>query len=98
MRYSAKLLAALTLVAGTGMAQAQDKPAMAFVVNAASDFWKLAEAGVNAAQAEMPDYDMQFRYPAQGTAAAQNLPGRRRGVRRAGAATVPSTPAQGPRA
>jgi ribose transport system substrate-binding protein len=45
---------------------------MAFVVNAASDFWKLAEAGVNAAQAELPDYETQFRYPAQGTAAAQN--------------------------
>ena len=51
---------------------AQDKPQLAFVVNAASDFWKLAEAGVAAAQAELPDYDLQFRYPAQGTAALQN--------------------------
>ena len=51
---------------------AQDKPQLAFVVNAASDFWKLAEAGVNAAQAELPDYELQFRYPAQGTAALQN--------------------------
>ena len=33
---------------------------------------KLAEAGVNAAQAELPDYELQFRYPAQGTAALQN--------------------------
>jgi ribose transport system substrate-binding protein len=54
------------------MAAAQDKQSMAFVVNAASDFWKLAEAGVAAAQAELPDYELQFRYPAQGTAAAQN--------------------------
>ncbi len=53
-------------------AAAQDKPQLAFVVNAASDFWKLAEAGVAAAQAELPDYDLQFRYPAQGTAALQN--------------------------
>lgn len=53
-------------------ALAQEKPSLAFVVNAASDFWKLAEAGVNAAQAELPDYDLQFRYPAQGTAALQN--------------------------
>lgn len=58
-------------VAASGAA-AQDKPAIAFVVNAASDFWKLAEAGVNAAQAELPGYETQFRYPAQGTAALQN--------------------------
>ncbi|WP_269586061.1 sugar-binding protein [Roseibium sp. Sym1] len=61
-------VAALT----SSAAFAQDKPELAFVVNAASDFWKLAEAGVNAAQAELPDYDLQFRYPAQGTAALQN--------------------------
>lgn len=60
---------AATLASG---ALAQDKPRLAFVVNAASDFWKLAEAGVNAAQAELPDYELQFRYPAQGTAALQN--------------------------
>jgi len=53
-------------------AWAEDKPQMAFVVNAASDFWKLAEAGVNAAQEELPGYETQFRYPAQGTAAQQN--------------------------
>ncbi len=63
--------AALTM-AMSGTALAQDKPAMAFVVNAASDFWKLAEAGVKSAQAELPGYDLQFRYPAQGTAALQN--------------------------
>ena len=64
-------IAALSVAMATSIA-AQEKPAMAFVVNAASDFWKLAEAGVNAAQAELPGYDMQFRYPAQGTAALQN--------------------------
>ena len=53
-------------------ATAQEKPALAFIVNAASDFWKLAEAGVKAAQAELPGYELQFRYPAQGTAALQN--------------------------
>ena len=63
--------AALSIAMATS-AVAQDKPAMAFVVNAASDFWKLAEAGVNAAQEELPGYDLQFRYPAQGTAALQN--------------------------
>ncbi|WP_193368310.1 sugar-binding protein [Pelagibius marinus] len=53
-------------------AAAQEKPALAFIVNAASDFWKLAEAGVRDAQAELPGYELQFRYPAQGTAALQN--------------------------
>ncbi len=71
MKY-ALLAGAAALVFGSASAMAQDKPSMAFVVNAASDFWKLAEAGVNAAQAELPDYDLQFRYPAQGTAALQN--------------------------
>ena len=55
-----------------GVAAAQDKTQLAFVVNGASDFWKLAEAGVAKAQGELPDYDMQFRYPAQATAALQN--------------------------
>jgi ribose transport system substrate-binding protein len=61
----------LSALLATGAA-AQDKKQLAFVVNAASDFWKLAEAGVNAAQAELPNYELQFRYPAQGTAALQN--------------------------
>jgi ribose transport system substrate-binding protein len=51
---------------------AQDKPKLAFVVNASSDFWKLAEAGVKKAQAELPNYELEFKYPAQGTAALQN--------------------------
>ena len=73
MNATLKLLAATTAIALTaGSAIAQDKPTLVFVVNAASDFWKLAEAGVAAAQAELPDVDMQFRYPAQGTAALQN--------------------------
>ncbi|MEZ5935279.1 MAG: substrate-binding domain-containing protein, partial [Alphaproteobacteria bacterium] len=63
---------AIAMLASVSMAQAQDKQQLAFVVNAASDFWKLAEAGVAKAQAELPDYELQFRYPAQGTAALQN--------------------------
>jgi ribose transport system substrate-binding protein len=64
------LLAAAAL--GVTGAQAQEKPKLAFIVNAASDFWKLAEAGVKKAQGELPNYELQFRYPAQGTAALQN--------------------------
>lgn len=64
---------AVALAATTAFAaSAEDKKSMAFVVNGASDFWKLAEAGVAAAQAEMPDYEMSLRYPAQATAALQN--------------------------
>ena len=70
LRTSVATLAVLAVSAAAGLAQ--DKPSVAFVVNAASDFWKLAEAGVSAAQAELPDATLQFRYPAQGTAAAQN--------------------------
>ena len=72
MRKNALLGAlAISSALATG-AWGEDKPQMAFVVNAASDFWKLAEAGVNAAQEELPNYETQFRYPAQGTAAQQN--------------------------
>ena len=71
-----KIISTLCIAAISGViasaAVAQEKPALAFVVNAASDFWKLSEAGVKAAQAELPGYELQFRYPAQGTAALQN--------------------------
>jgi ribose transport system substrate-binding protein len=50
---------------------AQDKPVLVFVVNGASDFWKIAEAGVNKAREELPDYDLQFKYPEQAAAAIQ---------------------------
>jgi ribose transport system substrate-binding protein len=63
---------AAAIAAAAVPATAQDTPQMAFVVNGASDFWKLAEAGVNKAQGELPDYELQFRYPAQATAALQN--------------------------
>lgn len=63
---------AVALAFGGLSAEAQDKKQMAFVVNGASDFWKLAEAGVAAAQAELPDYELSLRYPAQATAALQN--------------------------
>jgi ribose transport system substrate-binding protein len=65
-------LALAASVAVATAAFAQDKPQLAFVVNAASDFWKLAEAGVKKAQGELPNYELQFKYPAQGTAALQN--------------------------
>jgi ribose transport system substrate-binding protein len=59
------------VLAGFAAAQAQDKPQLVFVVNGASDFWKIAEAGVNKAQEELPGYDLQFKYPEQAAAAIQ---------------------------
>src|SRR6476660_1145021 len=64
------LSALLALGASQGLAQ--EKKKLAFVVNAASDFWKLAEAGVKKAQGELPNYEVSLKYPAQGTAALQN--------------------------
>lgn len=58
-------------LAGAAPGLAQDKPTLVFVVNGASDFWKIAEAGVNKAQEELPDYDLQFKYPEQAAAAIQ---------------------------
>ena len=68
------LTLAAALLAGTVAAvpvAAQDKKELVFVVNGASDFWKLAEAGVKKAQAELPNYDLQFKYPEQAAAAVQ---------------------------
>ncbi len=71
--YLASTLAVTAALAfATTQATAQEKKKLAFVVNAASDFWKLAEAGVKKAQRELPNYELQFKYPAQGTAALQN--------------------------
>jgi ribose transport system substrate-binding protein len=58
-------------LAGATPGSAQDKPVLVFVVNGASDFWKIAEAGVRKAQEELPNYDLQFKYPEQAAAAIQ---------------------------
>lgn len=62
---------AMAVSAGSS-AFAADKPQIAFVVNIAADFWKAAEAGMAKAQAELPDYNLVFRYPDQSTVAIQN--------------------------
>lgn len=64
---SVAAIVALTAVA----AQAQEKKKLAFVVNGASDFWKIAEAGVKKAQAELPKYELSLKYPEQSAAAIQ---------------------------
>jgi len=70
LRLAASALLIACSVAAAG-ALAQDKKSLVFVVNGASDFWKLAEAGVNKAQTELPNYDLQFKYPEQAAAAVQ---------------------------
>lgn len=63
---------ALAIALGAaGVATAQQKKTLVFVVNGASDFWKIAEAGVKKAQGELPKYTLQFRYPEQAAAAVQ---------------------------
>src|SRR6478736_956425 len=75
-RSSFRTVSSITIAAALAMtatfAAAQERKKLAFIVNASSDFWKLAEAGVKKAQSELPKYELQFRYPAQGTAALQN--------------------------
>ncbi|MGJ5206889.1 sugar-binding protein [Bradyrhizobium sp. HKCCYLR20261] len=63
--------ALLAMALGVGSAGAADKKALAFVVNGASDFWKIAEAGLKKAQGELPDYTLQLKYPEQAAAAVQ---------------------------
>ena len=46
-------------------ANAADKKVLAFVVNGASDFWKIAEAGVKKAQGELPNYDLSSNIPSR---------------------------------
>ncbi|MEO8805270.1 MAG: sugar-binding protein [Burkholderiaceae bacterium] len=65
------IVALAVALCAAGVANAQSKKALVFVVNGASDFWKIAEAGVKKAQGELPKYSLQFKYPEQASAAAQ---------------------------
>jgi ribose transport system substrate-binding protein len=67
---TAALSAALVLSMATG-ASAAGKKSLYFVVNGASDFWKIAEAGVNKAQTELPNYSLSVKYPETASVAVQ---------------------------
>ena len=72
LRGAAVVAAGLMLSAVMATAPfAADKPTLAFVVNGASDFWKAAEAGVKKAQGELPDFDLELKYPEQSSVAIQ---------------------------
>ena len=64
-------LALVASAAATTLAVAQDKPVIAFVVNGPSDFWKIMEAAVARAQKDLPDVELQFKYPERADAAVQ---------------------------
>jgi ribose transport system substrate-binding protein len=51
--------------------QGQGTKKLAFVTNNASDFWTIARKGTEKAAAEMSDVSVEFRIPADGTAAEQ---------------------------
>ncbi len=68
---------ALTLFAGCGKSSSSAPQAgpkilhLAFVTNNASDFWTIARAGCMKAQAELPNIQVDFQIPGDGTAATQ---------------------------
>ncbi len=72
-RRAATLALAATIAGGALLAPAvaQDKKTLAFVVNVPADFWAIARRGTEKAQAELPDYNIEFYIPGEMSAAAQ---------------------------
>lgn len=68
-RLGIALLVGLTFTAG--YARDPERIQIAFVTNNASNFWDIARKGFNKAQAEHPDFDMEFKIPQQGTVEEQ---------------------------
>jgi ribose transport system substrate-binding protein len=54
-----------------GAAQAQEKKTIALVTNAAADFWTIAGRGLEKAQKEHPEYNIQLIVTGEATAAGQ---------------------------
>jgi len=69
----------LHMLAGAGLAlglsapaaHAQQKRTLAFVVNVSADFWTIARRGIEKANREHPDFDMEMVIPGQASAAEQ---------------------------
>ena len=62
-------LTGLLILACSGTGEKKTK--LAFVTNNASDFWTIARKGVEQADKELPAVEVEFRIPADGTAAEQ---------------------------
>jgi ribose transport system substrate-binding protein len=60
-----------TTPAGGAGGAAGGKHKLAFVTNNASDFWVIARKGTEKAAAEIPNIEVEFKIPADGTAAEQ---------------------------
>lgn len=73
MNRLALVCTALMTLCLASMVAADDAPKirLAFVTNNASDFWTIARAGVDKAAAELGDVEVDFKIPADGTAATQ---------------------------
>jgi ribose transport system substrate-binding protein len=52
-------------------AQAQEKRTLAFVVNVSADFWTICRRGIEKANREHPDFNMEMIVPGQASAAEQ---------------------------
>lgn len=63
--------AAFAAAVGVGQASAQDKPVLAFVTNAAADFWTIGRAGVEKAGEELEGYETEMHIVSEATAAEQ---------------------------
>jgi ribose transport system substrate-binding protein len=70
--WSKAAIVALALGGAVATSAAAEKKQLYFVANGAVDFWKLAEAGMKKAQAELPNYTVQIKYPEQSAAAIQD--------------------------
>ena len=65
------LATAAALAMATGVAQAQQKKTIALVTNAAADFWTIAGRGLEKAQKEHPEYNIELIVTNEATAAGQ---------------------------
>src|ERR1700704_5881016 len=65
------LAGAAALTMATGVAQAQQKKTIALVTNVAADFWTIAGRGLEKAQKEHPEYNIELIVTNEGTAAGQ---------------------------
>jgi len=64
-------LATAALGAAARPAAAQPKRTLAFVVNVSADFWTIARRGIEKANKEHPEYNMEMIIPGQASAAEQ---------------------------
>ena len=73
MRFSTIVLACVCLCAGLASCTkpGDKKLKLAFITNNASDFWTIARKGVEQAGRELPNVEVEFKIPGEGTAAEQ---------------------------